>query len=433
MVQTKVENSTTQLTNAANVKRKWNFLYNVMEIGNCKGDGTDETAGIQKTIDTAIANGAKTVFFPHGNYVASSLTGLDQVVLFGDNATLSVGGSSVPITQLGAAPLSHLSRQALINGNFDVWQRGTSFSNPAVGAYTADRWAISHSAGAGFGITVSRQAFAPGQTDVPNEPKYFARITVSNAAGATRIGISQPIEDVRTFAGQKVSLSYWIKLSNARAMRPYVINQSFGSGGSAGIIYAPPAPTVLAGVWVKRSFSLTLSSIAGKTIGDNSSLGIEIRVEAPQSGDIIDIAQVQINAGETPLPFQPRSFAEELALCQRYFEKSYSYDVAPATASNSGGIEDKIVPSNTIAVNQTYGKTGYKVKKRTNPTVTIHPYTTPSNTGRVSNSGGADLAANSGNVNQNNDDGFTVVNSSGAALTTTNAAVVYHWTADAEL
>jgi hypothetical protein len=60
-------------------------------------------------------------------------------------------------------------RNKLINGNFDIWQRGTSFTIAAGEfGYTADRWIISNTTNQS--VTISRQAMTLGQTDVPGSP-----------------------------------------------------------------------------------------------------------------------------------------------------------------------------------------------------------------------------------------------------------------------
>src|SRR5210317_2024163 len=73
-------------------------------------------------------------------------------------------------------------KNRIINGNFDIWQRGTSFSVTAsTNIYTADRWRF---VGAGFTGTLTRQNFTAGQTDVPNNPDYFARWDVTTNPSA---------------------------------------------------------------------------------------------------------------------------------------------------------------------------------------------------------------------------------------------------------
>ncbi|MEC0231181.1 GDSL-type esterase/lipase family protein [Paenibacillus alba] len=106
MTQQATELIASQIGSAINNQRTWgSILFNVKDPQyGAKGDGSDDTLAIQKAINAAIAANSKSVFFPSGTYSATALTGLDQVVLFGDNATLTVGGSNVPINQLGASP-----------------------------------------------------------------------------------------------------------------------------------------------------------------------------------------------------------------------------------------------------------------------------------------------------------------------------------------
>jgi len=66
---------------------------------------------------------------------------------------------------------------AIINGAFDIWQRGTSFS---ASGYTADRWSSDFVTGAG---TISQQAFTPGAAPVTGyEGTYFLRRSVTTGA-----------------------------------------------------------------------------------------------------------------------------------------------------------------------------------------------------------------------------------------------------------
>jgi hypothetical protein len=220
-------------------------------------------------------------------------------------------------------------RNAIINGNFDIWQRGTSFS---LFEFGADRWSNTIT---GSSCTMSRQAFTVGQTDVPNEPTYFCRMTVASSAGAANnVSLIQRIEDVRTFAGQDVAISFYAK---ADAAKPIAVElfQTFGSGGSpsSGVTAIGVTKTTLSTSWQKVTVSTTVPSITGKTLGTdgNSALVLRIWLDAGsnfnsrtdtlgQQSGTFDIAQVQVEAGSVVTPFERRPIGAELALCQRYYE-----------------------------------------------------------------------------------------------------------------
>lgn len=271
----------------------------------------------------------------------------DKIDAFADQKSNEIGNlPSLPtvnkssvvaaITEIWNYPVSNMARQAIINGNFDVWQRGTSFTNPVTNAYTADRWQIQYD-GSGMIHSVSQQAFTVGQSAVPNNPKYFLRRQVTTAGtGQTFNNFRQNIEDVQTFAGQKITLSFWAKAGAAITIGA-IIEQNFGGGGSASV-YTSEQNINLTTAWQKFSLTFTLASLSGKTIGTNSLLGIVWGL--PLNATItFDIAQVQVNAGDQALPFIPRSLGEELALCQRYFQKSFTYDTTPADAIINGMIQ----------------------------------------------------------------------------------------------
>ncbi|MGZ2374968.1 hypothetical protein ACVI3U_002871 [Sinorhizobium medicae] len=153
-------------------------------------------------------------------------------------------------------------RNKIINGDFEIWQRGTAFAAASVSRYTADRWRTNHSFGT---LGVSRQTFTHGQTDVPGNPRYFARIEVT--AGNDFCGIMQLIENIHLFSGKRVTVSFWAKGTNPGGGKLYTyVYQSFGAGGSSAID-SPKKDFALTATWQKFSFTIDVPSIAGKTLG----------------------------------------------------------------------------------------------------------------------------------------------------------------------
>jgi hypothetical protein len=202
------------------------------------------------------------------------------------------------------------SGNAIINGAFDIWQRGTSFTS---GGYTSDRWTqVTDKT-----VTTSRQTFSPGTAPVAGyEGQFFLRQAV-NSGGTFQV-LSQLVEDVRTFAGTTVTLSYWAK-ADAPVDNNVVIAQNFGTGGSTSVD-SSPIIHALTTSWARYTATFTLPSISGKTIGTNSFLDLRVIRTIDALAHTVDIWGVQLEAGPVATPFRrnANSLQGELAACQRY-------------------------------------------------------------------------------------------------------------------
>lgn len=351
---------------------------------------------------------------------------------------------------------SHVN--VITNGNFDIWQRGTPITannNFATGnsfTYGADRWnyqIFTNGTAAGT-VTVSRQTFDLGQTAVPNNPKFFSRFDISNLgalpANGALIRQRQNIENVTLFSGGKATVSFWAKASLSREIA-VILSQNFGQGGSpSSIVDIGPAngwgKINLTTSWQKFTLTYDVPSVANKTLGtgnDNLTLTLLIYKQddtftTVPSGSVgsfvngaVDIAQVQVCAGDVALPFQPRSFAEELALCQRYYEKSYNYDVFPGSAVPEGSIH--LLASDNANTKFVIPTVGFSVKKRIAPTVTI--YDTAGNIGKITTRDVSDNPTH----NVTPSIGATNVGTSAFKVKHQGAVagISFQWTADSEL
>ena len=244
---------------------------------------------------------------------------------------IDAGLDQVQVANLNGGPLAGF-RNRIINGNFDIWQRGTSFT---AAGYGADRWVHDRN---GTTHTVTRQAFTLGQTAVPSEPTYFCRTVVTSVAGASNYSIlAQKIEDVRTFAGQQITISFWAKVDSTKNIAVELI-QDFGTGGSPST-YVTTIGTTKVSIgtsWQKVTVTTTVPSISGKTLGtsNDSLLQLNIWFDAGssynsrtdslgQQSGTFEIAQVQIESGSVATPFEQRPIGTELALCQRYYAVIY--------------------------------------------------------------------------------------------------------------
>lgn len=252
------------------------------------------------------------------NVPARLAKGADGTVLVSDSTTQTGLAWQPYAAQIAAG------KNYLINGAFDFWQRGTTFTSPPNWTYSADRWLVGAFSGAIGSVT--QQALTPGE--IPDfDGAYFIRIATGTA---TDLDIIQKIEDVRKMAGKTVTLSFWTRTSTAtNASFDYAeFAQNFGSGGSGTV--ATGHNSVSNGTWgtswTRCSVTFNVPSISGKTIGANSHIQLRIDINNSFSGNW-DITGVQIELGSTATPFSRAAgnIQAELAACHRYYQR-YSAD-----------------------------------------------------------------------------------------------------------
>lgn len=241
-------------------------------------------------------------------------------------------------------------KNVLINGGFDIWQRGGSLGPFTDEQYVADRWRIIKNDTVNY--SVSQLAFTLGQTDVPDNPRFYHRLTCNSIGAANDFAITaQRLENVVLYSGMTMTLSFWAKASVAFTINPAVgtnrgavgILQNFGSGGSpsASVLTTIQQSQAVTTTWTKYTYTFTVPSVSGKTLGTtaNSSY-LEIYMfplVAGNAGRFIDIANVQLEAGPVATPFEQRPIGTELALCQRYYEVFPSVAIGAVNGYNNYG------------------------------------------------------------------------------------------------
>ena len=199
-----------------------------------------------------------------------------------------------------------------------VAQRGTSFT--ADNVYTLDRWKSGDGSGGTPARTLSQEAFALGQTDVPNA-HYYLRHNQTGASTNGNSSLAQQIEDVTRFDGNTVTLSFYAKADAAMDVDVRLI-QKFGTGGSPSSDVTLTETVSIGTSWTRYTVTKTLGSLSGKTLGSDGvhtsflSLNIEFQ---PTSTFTFDATLFQLEYGDTATPFEHRSYGDELARCQRYF------------------------------------------------------------------------------------------------------------------
>jgi hypothetical protein len=271
----------------------------------------DDSANRTTTLGTAVSEG-----------MVAYLKDTDQLEVYnGSNwadvgQDLTTGTAGFTALSAGTAGISYqpVSHNYVINGAFDFWQRGTSFSGAG---FVADRFQANSS---GATIAVTRQSFTPNDITAAGfgDAKYFLRIIASVADD--NWGILQNIEDVQTLANQTATFSFWAKADVDTTVKPALV-QDFGSGGSS-LVVTNGTDISITTSWQRYSQTLNVPSISGKTLGSGNYLRIQLLNPNNETGTI-DTWGWQLEAGSIATPFKRHapSLQGELAACQRYYQR----------------------------------------------------------------------------------------------------------------
>ena len=243
------------------------------------------------------------------------------------------------------------NRNKVINGSFLVWQRSDS-------AYANSGYA-----------SVDRFMMTRGRIRKPNTEGYTGEDNTGAVFDCMDGGIYSHfdyyIEDIgQKLHGKTMTLSFKMKSLTGSSESLYLEQtgtDAFDFGGSTYIT----VPTE----WTTFTFTGTVVS-TGHVGGVHLMRWYLNPTGSSAVSKRLQIDEVQFEEGDTVTPFEHRSFCQELALCQRFFEKSYPYDVALGAYNGS-----------TIALIANYylgylygGSVEYIVEKRTAPTLQIWSY-----------------------------------------------------------
>ncbi|MFN4098145.1 MAG: hypothetical protein ACK4GT_00075 [Pararhodobacter sp.] len=380
----------------------------VGEYVNAAGDGF--------TADAAEALVA-TNFTPGDGFFLNPLfaAGLGKTDEEKENARINIG-----------AGIMGESLNKIINGNFDVWQRGAS--GFGVG-YNADRWRSDFDPMEG-GFSASRGDFSFGQLEVPGNPKHFVQIARSSATGVHSFG--QRIEGVETLAGKTATLTFYARCLAGSGEFAARVLQNFGTGGTPSSPHLAGSETfVLTTDWTRFDMVVDVPSFVAKELGTggNDHLLVEMSFPADQLSDgTIQIARVSLVEGYAvldPDPFAARHIAQEILLCHRYFQKSYELATAPGTSTSLG---HRNVVDRVFSTTETSGVFNpFATPMRAAPTITTY---SGSETGKLQLNLSSTVDASLGTPTRV---GFPVWAST-SGLTVGNAAhLSFHFTANAEL
>jgi hypothetical protein len=366
--------------------------------------GFDDSNAIQNSIvdakgDLVAASGADTP--------ARLAVGANGETLVADSATAT--GLRYQVSQAAG-------KNALINGGFDIWQRGTT--SGSAGYQTADRW---------YENASNTTTFAQETTTVPTGSKFAFKMT----AGATAsMYIIQAIETSN-------SLQYVSQNVTAQAM----VQASVSTGMTISVQYSTSVDNPASGSWTAISpttggtataVSGSFTKLSGVFAVPSTAKSLMVQITTTStvaSAVIVYVGQAMLELGSVASAFvrNGATIQGELAACQRYYQKSYDTGTNPGTSGAAGPIYGSQVAS-TTSTGQLVLTANFQTTMRNTPTITVYDLNGNSGFCNRETVGLGGDASQSANVTQQGSKSFVLYGTG-----TNRAGLACHYTASAEL
>jgi hypothetical protein len=356
-----------------------------------------------------IRDGTYTMTAP--KITGGSVTG----VTFSSSSATITGGTITGITDLAvadggtgastaAAARTNLGldgfvnmKNRIINGAMVIDQRnaGASVTLTSADTYTLDRWQFGSSQSSKYSCQQNAGSVTP--------PVGFSNYLGITSLSAYTVGSAETFNLIQRIEGfntadlnwgtanaKTVTLSFQVYSSLTGTFGGAITNSAFNRS------YPFSYTISTANTWEQKSITIT-GDTAGTWIGATNGAGLVLRfsmgtgstlsgtagawsasglISATGATSVVGtngatfyITGVQLEVGSTATSFDYRSIGTELQLCQRYFEKSYNTDVAPAT-NTSAGIYD--LSGSSDSGGNLIIRVNFAVSKRANPTVTLY-------------------------------------------------------------
>lgn len=347
----------------------------------------------------------------------------------------------------------------IINGNMDFWQRGISLTSVTSG-FLADRFSYNADV---TPVDITRQADVPSALTFKSTYSLKVARVSTQTPGANEVSyIKYTIEgnDLRAIRNKAITIAFWVKSTKTGIYCLTLKDSNYDYS------YIKEYTINAANTWERKVINITLSD-AGGTWLYNNDVGLRIfwMLQAGSnrrgasagtwfglggantaswatanqvnlfdaSNASIQIAQIELLEGTHSDPeffLAGKDYANELQLCQRYYEKSYGINITPGS-SDLEGTEALSITGN-IANLGSLMKLQYKVRKRA--TATVSTWSATGQVNRLSDGNLSDLANGTVFIGSAYETGARVSNQSGATITPPAFNTAYfHWTADAEL
>ena len=212
--------------------------------------------------------------------------------------------------------LSRGLKNLFINGNFNVWQRGTSFTAVGSNKYTADRWSIGKASTSVINVSkVSNSTFFGGVTKSKSRLRIHGTSNNSNANQVFRLGYKMEVKDFAPLLGQTLTLSFQTVVAGG------FTNLSFTVWDSKTQVNHVAQTINVSNSSGRTVITFTLPTLATTIFSDvNDYLYIYFQNNTPSSTFDWQVSDMQLEVGEVATPFENRPYSLEFSMCKRYFE-----------------------------------------------------------------------------------------------------------------
>jgi len=219
------------------------------------------------------------------------------------------GGNTATVNGVRPTSDSLKGRNLFQNGDFQVWQRGTSLTHSS-DQYLADRWKVTPP---GTANTTSQQIF-----DTTLQQNTL-KITINQAG---YIQFQHGIEGFKWAHNKVITVSFWAKADTN--MRCTFNKRLYHAGGSA-VLTTSPVQSITTTL-TKFTVTFPADDFSSYTEDGSSRLQFGWTVNSPSNGNLASgndfyIGQAKAEIGDVATSFESRSYGEELALCQRFYHR----------------------------------------------------------------------------------------------------------------
>lgn len=317
--------------------------------------------------------------------------------------TLTMDEAGINVTEIPGSVVVTDSKNKIINGNFNIWQRGTSIATPvAAGTYLADRFKYDKSGAMEHAMSQSTDVPAVSEiAPTAAKSKYSLLLDCTTIDAAIAAGDYTVLYyymegfDFLAIAQRTFTLSFWVKATktgtycvsfrNSGNDRCYVAEYTVDVTATweKKTITVPASPS--GGTWdytTGTGLLITWAIAAGSTYHTTANSWItsgpfvatanQVNGVDSTSNDF-RLSQIQVELGSQVTPFDVVNFQTEISRCQRYYEKTYALDTPPGSTTDNGPLYAASSGTLNWAVSLNWR---FKAKKRIVPTVSPYNPTT---------------------------------------------------------